>query len=334
VIHCDSIKYRNAAQSVRGRDVIFASKFDQNFSMSGRDLWGTLGGSFRSFRQPSERKHIELDPILVAYRVDAAKVLVTNRHLNWLTTALGIFTNYEKFMEHVRPDPRAKSLTHRTVSQQWLPTLQKLVRWNVLEEASKCRMAYSRFFIIPKAGQSDGRAIFDFSTFSRLCARPYPVNLPYIPNVIRLIGAWRMGSGFCWAADYRHWWYQNRITDDRIRNFFVLECGDHAFRAKCFLMGHSWSAFSGHSCTLGICLGEWPESWKYLIAWESLKGDSPPAWILLREGDEIVGILLAYYDNIFLLGKNKELIEDIRAHIIRRSNFCGAAFKTRWCPTC
>ena len=302
--------------------------------MTGADLWSNLGGFFRGFRPPSERVKLDLDPIHVAYRVDAARVLATNREFKWLTTALGVFSNYDCFMEHVKPDPRAKEATHQTVAGKWLPTLQKLVSWNLLEEASKIRMAYASFFIIPKEDAEGGRAIFDLGIFSRLCARPYPVNLPYVPNVLRMIGGWRMGSGFCWAADYRHWWYQNRITDERIRNFFVIECGEHAFRARVYLMGHSWSAFSGHSCTLGIGLGEWPQSLRHLIDWESLKGDTPPAWILLREGEEIIGVLMAYYDNIYVFAKYEDLVNAIRAHIIRRSDYCGAQFKVTWCPVC
>jgi len=143
-----------------------------------------------------------------------------------------------------------------------------------------------------------------------------------------------MGSGYCWAADFRHWWYQNRITDERIRNFFVLECADRVFRAKVYLMGHSWSAFSGHSCTLGICLGEWPQSLKYLIDWENLKGDTPPAWILLKEGDEIIGVLLAYYDNIYVFARDLSLVTVIRAHILKRALYCGAQFKMTWCERC
>jgi len=302
--------------------------------MTGADLWSNLGGFFRGFRPPSDRVKLELDPILVAYSVDAARVLATNRGLRWLTTALGVFTNYDCFMENVKPDPRAKQCTHQTISEKWLPTLRKLEAWNLLEAASKIRMAYANFFIIPKEDSEGGRAIFDLAAFSRLCARPYPVNLPYIPSVLRLIGSWRMNSGFCWSADYRHWWYQNKITDERIRNFFILECAGHAFRARVYLMGHSWSAFSGHSCTLGICLGEWPQSLRHLIDWESLKGDTPPAWVLLRQNDEVVGVLLAYYDNIYLFAHDRNIVEIIRAHIIKRSKYCGAQFKVTWCPQC
>jgi len=302
--------------------------------MSGHDLWSFLGGQFRSFRPASQRVMLDLDPILCAYRVDAARVLQTNRDFRWLSTALGVFSNYDVFMEHVKPDPTAKQATHQTVAAKWLPTLKKLEEWNLLETAASIRMAYASFFIIPKEGAEGGRAIFDLAAFSRLCARPYAVNLPYVPHVLRLIGAWKHGSGFCWAADYRHWWYQNKITDERIRNFFVLECGGQVLRAKVYLMGHSWSAFSGHSCTLGICLGEWPKSLRHLVDWESLKGDTPPAWILLREGEEVIGVLMAYYDNIFLFAKMMNLLQEIRAHILRRSDYCGAQFKVTWCPVC
>ena len=304
------------------------------------DIWSENGGSFRRCNPPSERVKLGIDPISCAFVVIMANVLVTMRSFKWLTTANAILTNHDDFLLYVKPDPSAQTKTHTTCSSSWLPILKQLVTSGVLEALTslthRARLAYGRFFIVAKPGLLGlGRAIFDMSLFSRLCARPYPVNLPYLPELLWMIGSWRHKDGFCWAADYRHWFYQNGFRDARTRAYFTLECAGMFFQALVTVMGWSWSCYLNQCVTWGIVLGEFPETLKQMVDWDSLKGDTPPAYVLLRDrGGGIVGVIVCFYDNIYVFAEEQWIVDRLRKHIIARSKFCGAVFKCDFCETC
>ena len=304
-------------------------------------MWNIHGGSFRRMGPPAVRSsNLDLDPIDVAMMVVYAHVLVSMKKFRWLQLALGIVRDFDTFMKHVNPDPSVKAVSHQTISKKWLSYLQQLAAWGVIEVAkATARMAYGKFFIVPKPGSVLGRAIFDFSILAKLSARPYPVNTPHIADALKKIGSWRHNQGYVWAADYRHWWFQNPITDPRIRTFFTLEvdAGGNktlVFQSKVCSMGASWSAYTGHCCTWGIALGEMPQKLASLIEWDLLEGDSPPAWVPLVQNGEVIGILIAFYDNFYVFANDKQIVDDFRRHVIRRSHFCNAKFKAAFCERC
>ena len=304
------------------------------------DIWSAYGGTYHRCNPPSDKVKLGIDPISCAFAVIMAHVLVTMREFKWLATASSILTDHDSFMEHVKPHHSAKEKTHTTCSSSWLASLQQLSASGVLETITslnkRARLAFGRFFIVAKPGLLGlGRAIFDMSLFSRLCARPYPVNLPHLPELLWIIGGWRHKDGFAWAADYRHWFYQNGFRDIRTRAFFTLECAGHIFQAIVTTMGWNWSCYLNQCVTWGIVLGEFPATLKYMVDWESLKGDTPPAYVLLRDrSGRIIGIIICFYDNIYVFAEEEWLVNRLRKHVIARSTFCGAVFKCDYCEAC
>jgi len=309
--------------------------------MTGPDIWNLHGGTFRRMSPPSARSsNLELDPIDVAMMVLYARVLISMRKYKWLSIAIGVVRDFDTFIQHVQPDPDVKAASHQTIAKKWLRHLQQLAAWGVIEPVpASVRMAYGKFFIVPKPGQEGGRAIFDFSILARMSARPYPVNTVHIAAALRKIGSWSHRNGYVWAADYRHWWFQNPIADPRIRSFFTLEvdAGGHktlVFQAKVCSMGASWSAYTGHCVTWGIALGEMPPNLASMIDWSVLEGDSPPSWIsLIKDGVEI-GIIIAFYDNFYVFSEEKDVVDRFRSHVMKRSTFCNAKFKAHFCERC
>ena len=302
------------------------------------DSWGAYGGIYRRCTPPAQRMRLQLDPITCAYVVILMNVLVGMRDFKWLTTACSILTDHDAFLEKIKPSKEAKTRTHTTCAKYWLPTLEQLARSGVLDElaANAPRRAYGRFFIVEKPGLGDlGRGIFDLSIFSRLCARPYPVNLPHLPQILWMIGSWRHKNGFAWAGDYRHWFLQNGFPDPRTRAFFCLECDNKYFQARVTVMGWSWSCFTNQCVTWGIVLGEFPAKLRQYVDWEALKGDTPPAFVPLRDHHgNVIGVILCVYDNIYVFGEDEWLVEKIRKHVIQRSAFCKAVFKCCYCEKC
>jgi len=321
--------------------VLFSLLLSSYLIMTGPDIWNLHGGSFRKFSPPSNRStNLALDPIDVAMMVIYAHVLVSMRKFYWLRIAIGIVRDFDTFIRYVHPDTEVKMASHQTIARKWLSHLKQLADWGVIEASPATpRMAYGKFFIIPKPGTDGGRAIFDFSILAKHSARPFPVNTPHIAAALRKIGSWNHKQGYVWAADYRHWWFQCPISDPRIRSFFTLEvdvggCKTLVFQAKVCSMGASWSAYTGHCVTWGIALGELPPRLAKLIDWSLLEGDSPPAWVTLNRNGEEIGILIAFYDNFFVFSCDQEVVEDFRRHVIRRAKLCNAKFKASYCERC
>ena len=306
--------------------------------MTGPDMWYAYGGGVRRCSPPSGRnKQLDVDPVFVACCVLLMNVLVGTRGFTWATTAVSILSDFDSFMLHVKPHPDAARLTKIECHECWLKQLGYMRDCGVFEDAKGERKAYGRFFVVEKPGLTlTGRPISDMSALSRLCARPYPVNVAHLPSFLRLIGVWRRASGFIWAADYRHWFLQNPLKDPRIRSFFIVRCADIILQATCTVMGFSWSSFCCNAITHAIVFGEFPESLRKYIDWSLLEGDTTPAWVILRDpatGQDI-GAILCFYDNIYVISEHEWLVKKIKKHVIRRSAFCNAKFKCTFCESC
>ena len=129
---------------------------------------------------------------------------------------------------------------------------------------------------------------------------------------------------------------QNGFSDRRIRSFFIVQCADLILQATCAVMGFSWSSFCCNAVTHAIVFGEFPESLKQYIDWTLLRGDTTPAWVILRDpatGQDI-GAILCFYDNVYVISEHEWLVKKLRRHIIARSDFCRAMFKCTFCEEC
>ena len=105
---------------------------------------------------------------------------------------------------------------------------------------------------------------------------------------------------------------------------------EEAYQAIVLPQGWSWSPSLATALSYGIVLGEWPTHLRYLIDWETLKGDTSPAFVPLREKDGTeVGLFTFYIDNFYLVTNNAKLTAEIREHVIRRAKYCRCAFKVK-----
>ena len=295
--------------------------------MTGPDVWRPFGGKLRRFARTEEKVRLNVDPIFFAAGVLLLQVLVGMEGYAWLAIAIGILTKKDVFERHVAPQRGQKFTTF----SGWHDVITKLLRAGVLKLATGAQYAWGTVFLVAK-GNGLGRFVFNLSLFSRLCKRPIPVNLPFIPELVRRIGLLRRAGspddpgGWCWSADYKNWFFQVPIPE-WISRYFTISVGTLAYQFICVCQGWSWSSAICASVAWGIVLGEFPAKLRHLIDWESLKGDTVPSYVMLRRHGVDVGIIVLWIDNIFVVTVEKQLTDSIRTHIVNRSKSCRAAFK-------
>ena len=300
--------------------------------MTGDNPWVHLGGEFLTWVAASETLALPVDAIEYAGMLLLINVLYGMKQFTWLHRAVNILRDREAFLEHVKPQCTPVMTSNSSVTKE-LRNLSAMDR-AVLKKASKYRKAWGRFFIVPKYDgglpTGKGRTIFDLSVFSRLCARPFPVNLPHIPILLQRIGSYRFEESFMWTSDWKNFFHLVPIGE-HMSDYFTIKVGlSEAYQAIVLPQGWSWSPCLATALSYGIILGNWPSHLKYLIDWESLKGDTSPAFIPLHDKDGTeIGLITVYIDNIFLITNNKKITDEIRAHVINRAKFCRCAFKVK-----
>ena len=300
--------------------------------MTGDDPWVHLGGEFLSWMAASEKLALPVDAIEYAGMLLLINVLYGMKEFNWLRRTVSILQSREAFYEHVKPQNTTIMTSNMSVKDE-LRTLSKMER-AVLKHASKHRRAWGRFFIVPKYDgglpTGKGRTIFDLSVFSRLCARPFPVNLPHIPILLERIGSYRFKESWMWTSDWKNFFHLIPVGE-HMSEFFTIKVGkDEAYQAIVLPQGWSWSPSLATALSYGIVLGNWPTHLRYLIDWETLKGDTSPAFIPLHDKDGTeIGLFTFYIDNFYLVTNSKNLTDEIRQHVIQRARFCQCAFKVK-----
>ena len=169
------------------------------------DPWVHSGGEFLNWMAKTETLALPVDAIEYAGMLLLLNVLYGMKQFKWLKRAVDILQDRQAFHEHVKPKPTRIMTSNSSVTHE-LRKLSKMER-AVLKNASRCRMAWGRFFIHPKydggVPTGKGRTIFDLSVFSKLCARPFPVNLPHIPMLLQRIGSYRFKNSYMWTSDWK-----------------------------------------------------------------------------------------------------------------------------------
>ena len=174
--------------------------------MTGDNPWVHLGGEFLNWMAASETLALPVEAIEYAGMLLLMNVLYSMKQFQWLHRAVDILKNRDAFNEHVKPQGTHIMTSNKSVALE-LRKLSAMER-AVLKKAGKRRIAWGRFFIVEKydAGlpTGKGRTIFDLSVFSRMCARPFPVNLPHIPILLQRIGSYRFEESYMWTSDWKN----------------------------------------------------------------------------------------------------------------------------------
>jgi len=296
--------------------------------MTRPDVWLPYGGLPR---RPAEqrRPHIKIDPLSFLGTIVIANVLllggITGK-LPWLICACEILTKKQTFEEKVQPHHTWKI----TTSMKWYDAATQVGPTDaggcgLLQRARRAQYAWGRLSIIEKSNGL-GRVIIDLSAFSKACARPTLINLPFIPELFHRIGCLRGTEGYMWSADLKNFFYQIPIKDF-LASYFTVSFPGESFQYTTLPQGWSWAPVLAVSIAYGIMLGEWPEKLSALIDFSNIKGDTPPSFIPLTKGGVEIGLIVIWIDNIFVIATNKDIVESIRSHFMRRAKFCGAHFK-------
>jgi len=162
--------------------------------------------------------------------------------------------------------------------------------------------SYAKYFQVPKTENKD-RAIADSRRAGTLTEDPPPVNLPHLQQVLTEVA--KLGTTQCVVGDFRHFFYQHRISR-WLSTLFGIACAEMLVRMVVLPMGWSWSPrlaqCSGwsillyhdeNSSTLGV-----KEKW----------GDDPPPMIKLRdEQSRVVGLIVLWIDNFIIFHKDQSV---------------------------
>jgi len=272
---------------------------------------------------------IKIDPLSFLGTILIANVLILGSitgKLPWLECACGILTKKETFIQKVQPQGTSKITTSfkwRGIAKQVGPRDEG--GCGLLQRARRAQYAWGRLGVITKSNGL-GRIIIDLAAFSRACARPTLINLPFIPELFRRIGSLRGSEGYMWSADLKNFFYQIPIKEF-LSAYCTISFVGESFQFTTLPQGWSWAPVLAISIAYGIMLGEWPKGLSDLVDFSSLRGDTPPSFVpLWKEGKEI-GYIIIWIDNIFVIATDKAVVTDIRSHFIRRAKFVHAHFK-------
>jgi len=230
------------------------------------------------------------------------------------------------FFEDLPPD------ADRVTSKKWWPHIQDLVKYGVIEPTEyKFLKHVAYYFGVPKK-ETLARAVWNGRTLSRSCRYPPPpVNLPFLPELIRrMIGVLDGGGSLCiLTADFTNYFYLIPASEDmqRFCGICIEEVDEHghivrdargnaklrAYRFRVLVMGHSHSPWAAQSV-----------GWAGILHKEDGEEDlfevpagltQLPTFVKIKGG----GFICLYYDNIFAVTVNPDIMQKIEMRL--RRNF-------------
>ena len=220
-------------------------------------------------------------------------------------------------------DPAFERLEDGT-ADKWWAHLVELARCGVLMETTwenlKCAGAY---FAIPK-GIDFARAIWNGKRLSRQSRTPPPVNLPYLPELLRKVAVLTRQAKKAPAimvGDFRHFFHQIRVSKELSEYFCVVAdepCTQEGkrgprrvFRWSTLPMGWAWSPYVAQSVGWSVLLHMEAKDEELFLVPPNLK--SLPTYIPVKGG----GFVTLYYDNVFVVGVDQKIMERVRNRIKR-----------------
>ena len=208
----------------------------------------------------------------------------------------------------------------RHTAAKWAEHLRKLKRWAVLIDVKYDKLLHvAYYFAVPKK-EDVARAIWNGKFLSSFSPASPPVNLPFLPDLIRrLIGMSQRPGTFCLLlADFRHFFHTIPVSE-ALSLYFGVACdmgdgeGLKAFRWATLPMGWRHSPWVASSVGWGAILYHEDDDEELFLVPPGLK--QLPTFIEIKGG----GFITLYYDNLLVCSLDPNILERIENRL--RRNF-------------
>ncbi len=287
---------------------------------------------------------LPLDPIHVAGQVRLTPLGHFIRRIGspFLLRALQVLQDDDFWRNNIAPSEYSAQLRVPRVLHKWSNHIQALstpqlvgdhMTTPVIEQVnpSGIRVTMS-YFAVPKT-ETCCRAILNGKGFSKACQPPPPVNLAYLPELLRRIDDLsRLGPLSFTVGDFRHWFHQLPLVTPFIKSHFgVILQGDRGqpdFQGlwKTLPMGFSWAPFCAQGLALAV-LTYHEDGQEPLIDLSALQVDHLPTFIPIMKQARHVGFLTVYYDNYLVACIDPDLGEVISQRIKRNAKQLNVCIK-------
>ena len=230
--------------------------------------------------------------------------------------AIDILVNPSSLRELLEEIPTVPRIDAKLTMGRFREHLEQLRRWGVIERAKSIKFL-SRYFAIPKNDEF-ARSIFNGRLLSRFFAVPGPVNLPYIPIIIRLIMDLDLSRGLhATSADIRHWFHQIPVGYHLKEYFGVALSAKEPYRWRVLPMGWSHSPRICQSLAWTAILHKSKQVPDALdAARKEIRGlEDPPQYVRLTVDGVTVGYVTLTYDNIGIFCVDHDVFGSINAQI-------------------
>ncbi len=275
-----------------------------------------------------DASRIPLDPIEVGACADikALHKSATTGRTHCMSTAMTIImclTAFESLFTSTPPQMDAGNFT----AGKWEAHLTELAGFGIIkfveeEEAARIRHI-NTYFAVPK-GEQLARAIFNGKRLSRLMEAPPPVNLPYLPQLLREMALVCGGPVEIYTGDLRHFFHQIPVNDE-ISRWFGLRSIIRGVLVtmKWLTLPMGWS-FSPHIAQ--------SVAWTALLHKEELEADlfeyegtlnQTPEFLRLKDG----AIVTVYYDNIVIIGPHNGDAKRLNGRFLRNAKMFKLSLK-------
>lgn len=276
-----------------------------------------MGTSYGFYGQEDYRKDVhllKLDPVSVAGCLDRTTLERDVENILFAKAALGIVMRETNFVETLRPPKeRPKHVRMVTTHEKWFPHFGLLLAFTLLQitTAGAC-LLYASYFAVPKADDT-ARSIFNGKQVSRAWYRTPPsVQLPDFADLLKIICRLFKDCKrlFLLSGDWRHWFHQIRLHPDVAKYFGLTikavdpQDNDEKPRRRfyhwtCLPMGWSWSPWIAQCIGYAIIiLALLKIGWA--VPESVLHAESPPPYIVLRQGATLLFVCL-WYDNVLFI---------------------------------
>jgi hypothetical protein len=236
------------------------------------------------------------------------------------------------------------------VSDEYQAHMEALARDHIISRIASDEARFlSRYFAVPKkrnGSEPTARAIFNGKRISRLMRPPPGVNLPHLPDLLKLCARileshWTKKIGrtplYLFCGDLRHFFHQIPIHPE-IGKFFCLKCAGQTYRYNVLSMGWSYSPRIAQCLCWNLVLDNNIPAWD--VSREELRrSEHPPTHAVsyrssatsTAEPPVASGILFVWYDNIVYLETDQNIFNATVAAFDARSdvNACNVRWSAR-----
>ena len=289
------------------------------------------------------------DPAVDASQMDLDKITKNRVALKALRLAIKVQTRLVFLMlafhvllddgaTKVWLDEDATHLQDGTASKYW-PHVYALLEVGLLLEWTFDRLkgAGKYFAVLKSLGPpAVARAIWNGRKLSRLSKHPPPVNLPYLPEILRRIADLTRKHGrplTMFTLDWASYFHQcGPVSEELSSHFCVLLDEDLSGenegkrpRRVCYRwtsapMGWAWSPWAclslGWACLLHTEKGE-DDIFEISSDWKSL-----PSFVPIKGG----GFMCLYYDNLLCVGADNAVMDEVKRRLLRNMSPQPAGF--------